>query len=262
MDAELEEIEFLALSANRVRVLIALSQEPHTRGEIADATDASQATIGRILQDFEERSWLERHGNRYVATPTGELVANGFTDLLTIFEVEGKLRNIVTHLPTDALDFNLLHLADATITTPSQTRPNAPVQRVLELLGDADAVRIFSHAFNEQSLTVIEERTTAGEQTFEAIFSQDVVDALTERSELSRRLRALLDTERAEIRVYDEEMPLAVTVADGVVHLLVRDENGILQASLDTDHAAVREWADRTFSEYWEAATPLDAGDL
>lgn len=262
MEAELEEIEFLALSANRVRVLTLLSQEPQTRSQIADATDASQATIGRILQDFEVRSWIERDGNEYVATPTGTLVADGFADLLDIFEIEGKLRDIITYLPTNALDFNLLHLADATITTPSQTRPDAPVQRVLNLLRDADTVRIFSHAFNEQSLTVIEEQTSAGEQTFEGVFSQGVVDALTAESELSRRLTRLLETEQANIRIYKGELPLAVTVADNVVHILLRDENGILQASLDTEHPAVRKWADKTFSQYWKDATPLDSNDL
>lgn len=42
----------------------------------------------------------------------------------------------------------------------------------------------------------------------------------------------------------------------------MRDENGILQASIDTDHAAVRKWADNTFSQHWEAATPLDPSEL
>lgn len=262
MEAQLEEIEFLALSANRVRILTLLSSEPHTRREIADATDASQATIGRILHDFEERSWIERDGSAYVATPTGTLVADGFTEMLDIFEVEGKLRDVVAYLPTDALDFDLLHLADATITTPSQTRPNAPVQRILDLLRDADDVRIFSHAFNEQSLTVIEQRTTAGEQAFEGVFSRDVVEALAEESGLSRRLASLLESDRAAVRICEQEMPLAVTVADDVVHVLLRDENGVLQASIDTDHSAVREWADETFSQYWEDATPLEQSAL
>jgi len=49
-----------------------------------------------------------------------------------------------------------------------------------------------------------------------------------------------------------------VTVADGTVYLLVRDESGILRASLHTDDPAVREWADETFSAYWETASPFD----
>lgn len=262
MEAELEEIEFLALSSNRVEILQLLSKEARTRRALADATGASQATIGRVLQDFEARSWIERDGREYVATPTGRLVADGFTEMLDVFGVERKLRAVAEYLPTDALAFDLTYLADARVTTPSQTRPNAPVQRVLDLLRDADRVRIFSHAFNEQSLSVIEERTTAGEQRFEGVFSRDVVEAIAAESGLSRRLASLLETEHAEVRISEREMPLAVTVADEVVHVLLRDENGVLQASIDSDHPAVREWADETFSQYWREATPLDGSDL
>lgn len=262
MERELEEIEFLALSTNRVDVLRLLTEEPRTRRELAAATDASQATIGRILQDFRDRSWIEQHGSDYEATPTGALVSEGFAELLDIFDVERKLRNVVEYLPADALDFDLRALAEATITTPSPTRPNAPVQRVLDLLRDAESVRIFSHAFNEQSLEIIEDRTSSGEQTFEGVFSRGVVEALGEEPGLRRRLRSLLTTEQATVRISEEEIPLAVTITDETVHLLLRDQDGVLRASVDTDHPAVLEWADESFSEYWTAATPLEEDDL
>lgn len=258
MESALEEIEFLALSSNRVEVLRLLSEGPQTRSGLATDTGASQATLGRILGDFEERSWVRREGGEYVATATGRLVSKGFTDLLEILETEGELRDIVRYLPTQAMEFDLRHLADATITVPSETRPNAPVQRVLELLDDADEVRAFSHAFNEQSLTLIQERTTAGEQTFEAVLSRNAVTALAEDSTLRRRLESLLDAEGAEIRAREDDIPLAVTIVDDVVHVLVRDENGVLRASVDTDDETVRSWAHDTFEEYWRTASPLD----
>ncbi|RDI70251.1 helix-turn-helix transcriptional regulator [Halopelagius longus] len=262
MESALEEIEFLALSSNRVEVLRLLSEGPRTRNELASETGASQATLGRILGDFEERSWVRRDGGEYEATATGRLVSRGFTDLLEILETEGELRGIVRYLPTQAMDFDLRHLADATITVPSETRPNAPVQRVLDLLDDADEVRAFSHAFNEQSLTVVQERTTAGEQTFEAVLSKHAVSALAEDSTLRRRLESLLDADAAEIRTRSEDIPLAVTIVDDVVHLLVRDENGVLRASVDTDDETVRSWAQDAFDEYWKSASPLDRAEL
>ncbi|MFC6824902.1 helix-turn-helix transcriptional regulator [Halopelagius fulvigenes] len=262
MESALEEIEFLALSSNRVEVLRLLSDGPRTRNELASETGASQATLGRILGDFEERSWVRREGSKYEATATGRLVSRGFTDLLEILETEGELRGIVRYLPTRAMDFDLRHLADATITVPSETRPNAPVQRVLDLLDDADEVRAFSHAFNEQSLTVVQERTTAGEQTFEAVLSRHAVSALAEDSTLRRRLESLLDADAAEIRTRNEDIPLAVTIVDDVVHLLVRDGSGVLRASVDTDDETVRSWARDTFDEYWESASPLDRDEF
>lgn len=260
MESALEEVEFLARSPNRVDVLRALAAERHSRNELAAATGASQATLGRILEDFDERSWIRREDGQYVATATGRLVAEGVTNLLEILETESELRAIVRYLPTHAMDFDLGHLADATITTPSGTRPNAPVQRLLDLIRDADEVRIFSHAFNEGSLSAIAER--AGDVTFKGVFSQHAIDALAEDAELHRQLVTLLDADGASVRVREEGIPLAVTVADDMVHVLLRDENGVLQASLDSDAQAVRSWAHDTFDHYWRTAESLDVGDL
>jgi len=262
MQDALDDIEFLALSENRVDVLRLLAEDHHTRGELAAATGASQATLGRILGDFEERSWIERTRGGYVATATGALVATGVTDLLSILDTERNLRPIVEYLPTGAMDFDLRHLADARITTPSQTRPNAPIKRLLDLLADADEVRAFSHAFNEQSLTAVQERTGAGEQTFRGVFSRSAIKALAEDSILRERLLALLSADGVEIRICDAEIPLAVTVVDDIVYLLVRDDDGILQASIDTDEQAVCDWADATFERHWDAAAPLCRDDF
>jgi len=257
MESELEEIEFLALSPNRVEVLRLLAEGPHTRSELAAATGASQATLGRILGDFEERSWVERSGSEHVATATGRLVSGGFEELLSILDTEKKLRPIVQYLPTAALDFDLRHLADATVTVPTRTRPNAPVQRLLDLEERAETVRAYSHAFNEQSLALVAERAAAGELSFRGVFSKSAIDALAADSELCRRLASLLDAENAEVRVHEGELPLAGTVADDVVHLLVRDDDGILQAALETDDEAVYEWATASFQRHWEAAEEL-----
>ncbi|MDS0222187.1 DUF1724 domain-containing protein [Haloarcula sp. S1AR25-5A] len=259
MESALEEIEFLALSSNRVEVLRLLAAEPHSRGELAAETGASQATLGRIIADFENRSWIRRTGGEYVATATGHIVADGFTDLLDILETERGLRDIVQYLPTDAMDFDLRHLADATITVPSQTRPNAPVQRLLDLLRDAEKVQTFSHAFNDQTIRVVQERVAAGDQQFSGVFSPGAIDALTADDRLRSRLESLRAEPNASFRVRPEGVPLAVMIADDVVHMLLRDDSGVLQASLDTTAPAVREWATETFDTYWESAEPLSA---
>ncbi|QSG03570.1 helix-turn-helix transcriptional regulator [Natranaeroarchaeum sulfidigenes] len=262
MESALEEIEFLALSENRVRVLQCLAEKRRTRSELAAETGASQATLSRVLGDFEERSWTVRDDGEYVATATGRLVADGVTDLLEIMETEGELREIVEYLPTHAMDFDLQRLADARITVPTQTRPNAPLQRLLDLLRESESVRAFSHAFNEGSLRVVEDRVTAGDQQFRAVLSRSAIEAVADDTELRGRLKRILRTETASIRFREEGIPLAVTIADETVHLLLRDESGVLQASLDTDDPAVHSWADDTYDHYWRTSRPLEPDDL
>ncbi len=262
MESALEEIEFLALSSNRVEVLRLLSEGRHTRTELADETGASQATLGRILSDFADRSWIRHDGSEYVATATGRLVAEGFTDLQEILETEAKLREIVDYLPTHAMDFDLRRLSDATITTPSATRPNAPLSRLLDFLRTGEEIRTFSHTFNGQTLGVVRDRVTAGEQRFRGVFGQNAIDALADESGLRRQLEALLDAENAEIRVREEGVPIAIMIVDEVVCLLLRDETGILRAAVDTDDDAVRSWAEDSLDHYWRTAMPLEADAL
>jgi predicted transcriptional regulator len=262
MESALEEIEFLALSPNRVEALRCLAAEPRTRRELVELTGASQPTLGRILQDFEDRAWIERDGSSYRATVTGTLVSRGFADLIEILETEAELRPVVRWLPADVVTFDLEHLTGATVTTPSRIRPNAPVQRALEILDGADDVRVVSYAFNEQSLESIAERTAAGDQRFRGVFPSTAIDAIADDSQLRRRLRELLAAEDAAIRVTDESIPVAVTIADSVVHLFLRNDQGILQASLDLDAPEVHAWATELFERYWSSADPLTVGQL
>jgi len=260
MEETLAEIEFLALSPNRVTVLECLAAEAHTRGELAEATGASQATLGRILRDFEDRNWGRRAAGGYVATATGRLVAEGFRDMRGVIETERQLRGIVDYLPTEAMEFDLRALADATIITPTETRPNAPLQRLLALLREGDSVTAFSHAFNDQSLSAVADRLADIE--FQAVLTRSAVESLAADDGLRAQLGAVVESENAAIRVSSEAIPLAVTVVDDVVNILVRDGRGVVQASVDTDHSAVREWAYRRFEHYRVNAEPLTAADL
>ncbi|SEL81102.1 helix-turn-helix transcriptional regulator [Haloferax larsenii] len=257
MESALEEIEFLALSPNRVEALTYLTETAHTRRELVELTGASQPTLGRILHDFEDRGWIEREDGAYRATVTGTLVSRGFSELVEILDTDLELRPIVRWLPAEAISFDLEHLTEATITKPSRVRPNAPVKRVLDLLGTATDVRVVSYAFNEQSLELISERTASGDQEFDGVFSSTAIDALADDSQLRDQLRDLLTAENATIRISEESIPVAMTITDSTVHLFLRDDNGILQASLDVDEPEVYSWATELFERYWNDATPL-----
>lgn len=258
----LAEIEFLARAPNRIEVLAQVVEEPRTRGDLEAALDVSQPTLGRILQALSERHWVRAEGGRYHATATGRLVAAGITDLRDRLETETRLREVVEWLPTDAMDVDFRHLGDATITTPSQTRPNAPIRRMLALIRETDHVLLLSHAFNEQKLDLIHDRARDGDLTARGVFAAAAIEAVTATPDLRERLEEVTAAEGVEIRTYDGEVPLALEVTDDRVHLLLRDAEGIVRASLDTPDETVRAWAERTHERYWTDATPLTPADV
>ena len=258
MDDALSEIEFLSRSANRVLVLERLAEDRYTRGELGTEIGASQATLGRILEDFTERSWIRHDGTEYVATATGRLVADSVTDLLESLETETKLREIIDYLPTHAMDFDLEHLSDATITVPTQTRPSAPLREVLAVMEDATHLRVFSHAFNEQSIEIVERRVRTGAQTFEAVLSESAVTAIADNETLWEQLQSLASADDGHLRVRTDGVPLAATLTNDTVVFLLRDGRGLVQASLASNNDRVYQWAVETHDHYWRTAAPFD----
>lgn len=263
VDADpLDEIEFLARSANRIEVLATLTETPQTRQTLAEAVGVSQPTLGRILGDLTERKWVTREGETYRATGTGRLVAAGITDLRDRLATEAELREVIEWFPTGAVDVELAHFADARITTPSQTRPNAPIQRMLELLGETDEALLLSHAFNEQKLRLVRDRTVDGDLTTRGVFGEDAIDAITQTADLRALLTDIVASDTAEIRVVTGDIPVAIEVTDSRTHLLLRNDEGIVRASVDTDDESVRAWAERVHDQYWTAGTALTPGDI
>lgn len=261
MDRVLDDIEFLARSANRVDVLRLVGDGPYTRTELVTETGASQPTLGRILRDFEKRHWITRGPEGYETTATGQLVADGISDLCSILETEHTLRELVEWLPTEELGFDLRRLQGATVTVPTQTRPGAPVGRVIDLIDAANQVTVLSHAFNDRTLDAVADWVAAGGH-FEGVFSASAITPVTDDDALAGLLGQLVDAENATVRIYDGPVPLAVTLTDDVVSLLVRDDHGRLQAAVDTDDSEVHEWAQDTYSRYREQSRPLDVDSL
>lgn len=262
MAEPLEEIEFLARSRNRIRVLEALSSGPHTRQELQDAVAASQPTLARILRDFEDRQWIEKDGGTYETTHLGAFVASGFRSLLSVMETEARLRGVAELLPTEAFGFGLERLADARITTPTQADPGRPLNRATELASEAATHRIVSYVLNHEMLETIDEATTDVEQSFQGVVTAETLDALQSDFGSWRRLRSLARSEAASLRLTTREIPFAAGVADETVYLFLRDDEGLLRALLESDDSAVRSWAVEKTEQYRATGEELDPSAL
>lgn len=258
MTEPLGEIEFLARSANRIRVLEALASGRYTRQELQAETEASQPTLARILSDFEDRSWIERRGGRYEATPLGELIAGGFTDLLSIVETEVRLRGVARWLPTQHLDVDLRRFRDARITRPTQTDPGGPLKRSLELSAAAAEQHILTYVLNHDMLETLHDAAVEGAQSLRVVASREAVEMIRSDAVSEGRFRRIVASDGVAFRVADGSVPFAMCVADDTVYFLLRDDEGLLRALLESDDDAVRSWAVETVDEYWARGSDLD----
>lgn len=258
MTEPLEEIEFLARSANRIRVLEAVAGGAHTRQELQSAVEASQPTLARILSDFEERNWVERRGVRYEATPLGEFVADGFTDLLSVVETETRLREVARWLPMDRLDVDFRRFRDARITRPTQTDPSGPLKRALELSAGADRQHVLTYVLNRDMLETVHGAAVEGSQSLRAVVSRETIEMIRGDAASVERFREVAACEAVALRVADEGVPFAMGVADETVYFFLRDEEGLLRALLESTDDAVRSWAVETVDDYWAEGSDVD----
>ncbi len=110
---------------------------------------------------------------------------------------------------------------------------------------------------NERSLGVIVDRVTAGEQSFEGVFAEAAIETLATDEESWAALTNLAASDAARLWIRSGDVPLAATVSDGAVTFLLRDDDGLVQAAVETEQSDAREWVTNTIDRYRETATPF-----
>ena len=76
------EIEKLARSDGRLKLLRILDEQPSYAAELATQCGSSQASVGRYLTSFEEVGWVTKIENNYRITTAGKLVKSTFQSWL------------------------------------------------------------------------------------------------------------------------------------------------------------------------------------
>lgn len=260
MGEPLEEVAFLANSANRIDVLRRLAEEPRSRRELVDATDASRPTVGRVLGEFEQRNWVDRTGRRYELTPLGRLVMGAIDGVLSVMETEQRLRSAVRWIPTERIGFDLELFTDAHVSTPEPGASHRPINRFIELVERADSTRGFGiGTLAPMSAETLFRKARSGMET-EIIYPAAVlVDNLLLAPDAARDA---IDQGNLSPMVH-EDLPCGLYVFDDRVVLGGYDRGtGVLRVVLDTGDPDAIEWADTIYARYRAEADPYDPEQL
>lgn len=254
----LEEVEFLARSPNRIDVLDALTDGPRERYDLEESTGVSRATLGRILEDFEERGWVVEDDRRYEATQLGAYVAREFTDLLARFGPVPALNEVARWFPDEGFEFSLRCLADAEVVRPTRNNALAPTTSIASRLRNADRARILAYTVIPAATEACHRGTVEGDLEFEGVFAAGALDAVEEDPHLVEQTREILETGRAEVYFYPGDVDSTVIVADDLVLLCLSGGEGAPRAVIETENGTVRSWAESRFESYRDEAEPLE----
>lgn len=256
--APLAEIEFLARSPNRVTVLEALTDGPIERYDIEETTGVTRATLGRILDDFEERGWVIENDRQYETTQLGTYVSREFTALLEGFEPVPALNEVIQWFPEAGFEFDLGCLAGAEIVRPSRSDALAPTNHIARHLQSADQVRLITYSVLPDVMEACWRGTIEGSLELESVLDQGALDSFEANPRLVDHAEGMFKSGQAEIIWYDGDIPFTVFIVDNVVLLCLSGGEGAPHAVIETDNETIREWAESIIDEYCRDGERLD----
>ncbi|MFC7095707.1 helix-turn-helix transcriptional regulator [Halobaculum marinum] len=255
MKESIQEIEFIARSTARVRILEELSTASElTRADLRDRVDCSRTTVQRNLEALIDKEIVSNSYRTYSLTPSGRHLAESFLDLVESTAVFGRLQPVLKWVDYGDIDLDLRHFADATLVVPDDGDPYKMINH------QVDTIRDTERAYGLLSFTGLHATEVAARKVIEDGAQMEIVatPAVAETHLTEPQYRevndAAADTGRWHIYEYPGNIPYCLIVFDDVIQLVVA-EDGDPRALLESEADEVRSWATETYQSFKRDAT-------
>lgn len=262
--AALEDIAYLARSANRLQLLEALANGAETRGGLYDQTGIARTTVDRIVNELEDRGWVERTADgTYTATPTGKQVAAEFMPLVESLAVVRMLGDTIDWIQRAEPMIDLQHFADATVRRPESADPMAPTAYLTERLAEADTFHCLVGVAPPLGFeTTMRDGAVERGMAVEHVITTSEYAYLCEHPDRVRRWREYIRA-GANVYRYDGTVPCNLLRLDETVYIgNSQAERGETYTLIESDDPAVRSWANGIIETYRDRADPLAADEF
>lgn len=257
MDVDTETAADLVRSRIRIEILTALQAGAATRYDLRERLDCSRTTVDRNLEHLDKAGWIEQTAGGYELTTCGEIVVEQATTYLEAVTAAKRLQPILRWLPRDELDIDVRHFADAEIITASDGQPMAMVDRHVHAVSRTPNARMVLPVASPQGLKSQVQNFSLSELSVEVVVPPAIADAFQNDPQFADTIASMREAGAVDVYVTDESIPYYLGILDNVVQIGV-DEDGDPRGLLETDDAAVREWATEKVDAYRENAEPLE----
>ena len=259
----LEDVDHIAHSPNRAKVIQLFATDDWTRRDLHEETDIPQSTLGRILGSFQDRNWISRSGDTYSLTLHGRLVATHFQDLLDVVESVQELPASATFDPILELGFDSDWLARVDVTNPAETDdPFAHMRRLRDNIRSAPLIRELAPRPMPGIAEMMSNRLQSAEMVLETVFPRDAFQDFVAETDNRSLIVDMLDTGDFKLYLLDDPIPCYVSRYGEQAVFDVQSTDGRMIALLTTDDRTLTEWADSVIDEYQHRAERVETSDL
>lgn len=166
----------------------------------------------------------------------------------------------------DQFDFDLRHLQDATVITPTWDDFSAYTRTLVNLVYESTTLRAIGTGLHREFLQALADATINGDLSLELIYTSEVIDAIESDLDLCRRCRDVIDTDQATVYRYhgdDSLMMLGIhettEPSDDVVLLCGQHNEDAPPGTVKASNTRVRSWAESYFESVRDDAMPINA---
>lgn len=259
MESAQNVLQFFVNSAHSVPIFEALDSGVTRSRTLAEQTDASRATVARILDEGESRGWIDSEGSQYELTTKGTIMLDEVRDSLQTIEGIQRLGDAITWLPEPAHTLDYRWFRDADIITGRPTNPTEPFDFVSERIRNADRIRTIAWTGVPRLTELINEQSISGALECEAIMQASFINTLEGRPEVVSHWRE--PVERNEVWRYEGDVPISLHIIDDTVIMWLDEHRGdelLVQGALVTENPTVLSWAEAVYDEYRDEAEQVD----
>lgn len=260
----LEDIVYLARSDNRVKLLDELHRDSYTRRDLTELTGIPRTTVGRILNEFQERGWVERMSEgEYSATPTGEQVIIEFSPLVDSMAVIRKLGEMVAWFREAGSNLDLHYLSDAFVRRPDTDDLMAPTSTYIDDLRNAsEFYGVVGIAAPVRLEKAMRDGVVEGALRVDQVISDNLYSYLLDDPARMTRRRENIEA-GANIYRFGGDVPFNLFVLDETVYIgNTQSEYGEPYTVIVSENEVVRSWAREIFEEFRVDSEKLSAEDF
>lgn len=250
MSKEIDTVAFLTRSPNRLAILRSLRRGSKDLRDLGDDLDAPRTTLTDNLSALAERGWVERIDGEYRVTALGSCVEDVLRDCRHSMRTAADLAPFLEYVPAGGLDVDVGRLHDSEVVTARFPRPYAPLNRFVEVVGDAGrllaAGPLVTPVFDAVHEGVVERGLDA-----ELFVTRDRYDTL--RAEFGSRVEDGLATGRLRFGIREATRGYGTALVDDALVLGGLDEDGLIRAIVETDSPTAVDWGESVFREHRDA---------
>ena len=249
--------QFLSGTPDRRRLMTALTEDPASPAELAEALDLPRRSVQRHLRDLVDREWAEKSNGKYILTVTGTLIIEKHTAYLDELDHIESHDLFFRHLPDRTHTPDPQWLGDATITTASVENPQAPVEFYIDRVRgfDADRIQMLSPVLSRLFHKAHAELAMEGLHT-ELILSASTIERARELNPTEFKVVASVDV--LGLYEYPEDIAFGLTTGDDRLLMSAYDTDGQMKACVESSDPDFTDWASQLFDRYKGGSSKID----